>query len=184
MRSPRLVLLLLPALLFILAAAPPDPLVGLKTACEKSKDQNSLHKALQALAPPLRFELTEDFTLTPMRPDEHRYTLRFRQPIPAERLVAAMGWTRAYAVSSDVHQETWGIVLWKSDVAEDGNFSGPRIGIQDPHVGAWAFMPSLADRPAGPLPKLAAGASPAYDLTAYSAQVTTVEIEPWSPDRQ
>ena len=62
--------------------------------------------------------------------------------------------------------------------------SGPRIAVQYPHVGAWAFMATLDDRPAGDLPKLTTGASPAYDLTVYPSQVTEIEIEPWSPDWQ
>jgi hypothetical protein len=172
MRSPGLVLLLIPALLS-LAATSPDPLTGLKTACERSKDQDSLRSSLQALAPTLGFELVENV-------EDHQYTLRFRQPIAAARLLKVMGWTRAYAFSGDVHQETWMIGLWTSDVPDE---YGPRIGVKDPQVGAWAVTPSLAARPAGDLPNLVAGASPAYDLTAYTAQVTEIEIEPWSPDR-
>jgi hypothetical protein len=184
MRSLRAVLLLVPAFLS-LAANSPDPLTRLKTACEESKDQAALHRALQALAPALGAELLEDFNLHPMRPGSYRYTLRFRRPIDAERLLDVMGWTRAYAVSGDVHQETWGIRLWASDLPDDGTpGNNPLIGTQNPRLGLWAVMASLAGRPAGDLPKVSAGASPAYDLTTYPAQVTEIEIEPWSPDWQ
>jgi len=181
MRNLRLVLLLVPALLS-LAATPPDPLTRLKTACEKSKDLKTLNRELKALAPTLGFELEESIA-DPESPEDGRITLRFRRPIPAARLLAAMGWTRAYAFSGDVHQETWSIALWTADLPEDENSGGPSIGIKEPRIGAWTLTPNLAGLPAGDLPKLSAGASAAYDLSKYPAMVAEIEIALWSEER-
>jgi hypothetical protein len=103
--------------------------------------------------------------------------LTFAWPIPARVLIAAMGWERPYAVSGDTHQNGWSLRLFTADIDDR---SGTRIATHTPHVGAWAVDATLDGRPAGELPKLASGGSPAYDLLhGYDAKVTSLLVEPW-----
>lgn len=103
----------------------------------------------------------------------HYVTLSFSAPIPAGTLCTAMAWTRPYAVSGDVSQRRWHIRLWASDLADP---YGPRIHTVLPTIGVWSISAWLTDRPAGELPGVAAGASPAYDLTTYPAEVAALEL--------
>ncbi|HEY0135401.1 MAG TPA: hypothetical protein VGB85_15060 [Nannocystis sp.] len=48
----------------------------------------------------------------------------------------------------------------------------PRIATELPRFGAYRVEAELTARPTGELPPLQSGASPAYDLAAYSATVT------------
>jgi len=99
--------------------------------------------------------------------------LVFTEPVPAPALCAAMGWARAYAFSPDVHQTLWEVGLWVADLADP---YGPRIYTQPPRLGAWRVAARLTGRPPGPLPGVAAGASPAYPLDAYPAAVARLEL--------
>jgi hypothetical protein len=98
--------------------------------------------------------------------------LTFPEPIPAGTLCEAMGWARPYALSGDVEQRRWQLQLWAADLADP---YGQRIHTRRPEVGPWSVTAWLAGRPAGSLPGVAAGASPAYDLATYPASVTTIE---------
>ena len=107
-------------------------------------------------------------------PQPYRYaTLTFSSPIPAGTLGEAMGWARPFALSGDVSQRSWHIRLWAADLADP---YGPRIHAVLPSLGVWSVTAWLTGRPAGQLPGVAAGASPAYDLTTYLASVTTLEL--------
>jgi hypothetical protein len=108
----------------------------------------------------------------------YRYaTIAFAAPIPALALCEAMGWQRPYALSTDVHQTGWKIRLWVADLADP---FGPRIHTRPPRLGIWAVIAQLSNRPQGALPALSAGASPAYDLHVYAADITMLEIHAWA----
>lgn len=98
--------------------------------------------------------------------------LTFPQPIPASTLCEAMGWAQPYALSGDVEQRRWHIHLWVAHLADP---YGQHIHTRRPEVGAWSITAWLAGRPAGPLPGVAAGASPAYDLGTYPTSVVALE---------
>lgn len=99
--------------------------------------------------------------------------LTFPAPIPAGALCEAMEWARPYALSGDVSQRRWHIQLWVADLADP---YGQRIQTRQPQVDPWSVTAWLAGRPAGPLPGVVAGASPAYDLATYPASVDTLEV--------
>lgn len=106
----------------------------------------------------------------------HPYAvLTFPEPIPASALCEAMGWARPYALSGDVEQRRWHIQLWAGDLADP---YAQRIATRRPEVGPWVLTAWLAGRPAGPLPGVVAGASPAYDLATHPASVATLEARP------
>jgi len=150
-------------------AAAPDPLLALRRAIEQSPDEGALRARLKALAPVVGFELSEQ----PAREGRQSFTLTLAAPLPSRRLSEAFGWPRSYAISGDVHQISWSLLLSSGDIDDRYN---PRIGAHAPHVGAWAVEPSLDGRPPGDLPALVSGASPAYDLAVYRANVTALEI--------
>lgn len=99
--------------------------------------------------------------------------LTFPAPIPASALCETMGWARPYALSGDAEQRRWHVQLWVADLADP---YGQRIHTRRSEVGAWSVTAWLTGRPAGPLPGVAAGASPAYDLATYPASVITIEV--------
>ena len=107
--------------------------------------------------------------------------VKLREPLPARELAAAMKWKRPYVVSSDVHQENWRLVVWESDLKDP---YGKRIAAVEPTVGKWVFVRvDVDDRPAGDPPGISWGASPAYPLDRYTANVTRFEIELLDPER-
>lgn len=106
-----------------------------------------------------------------------RVTLQF-PAVAAATLVHDWKLARPYAIAVDVHQQTWEIGLWQQDVPDP---YGKRIATKAVAYGAWTVEVRLAGRPEGALPKVSAGASPAYDLNAYAAKVTSVTIELTKP---
>lgn len=100
--------------------------------------------------------------------------LTFPAPLPAGALCEAMGWAQPYALSADVSQRRWHIQLWVADLADP---YGPRIQTRRPEAGPWSVTTWLTGRPAGPLPGVAAGASPAYNLATYQASVVALEVK-------
>jgi hypothetical protein len=109
---------------------------------------------------------------------QYRYaTIACAAPVSATPFCEAMGWQRPYALSTDVHQRRWTIQLWVADLADP---YGPRIHTRYPSLGAWAVIPQLTDRPQGTLPSLHAGASPAYDLRVYAADIVSIEVHAWA----
>jgi hypothetical protein len=97
-------------------------------------------------------------------------TLHFGSPIPATLVAQALGWYGGYAISGDVHQSRWYFVQRTGDLATD------RIATELPHIGRWDVRIVLAGRPAGSLPTLVSGASPAYDLSHYPADAVEIEF--------
>lgn len=108
------------------------------------------------------------------RSDEPSYcTVRFSEPIDAKAFIQVFGWARPYAISHDVHQESWHVDVWTKDLKDA---YGPRIACRAPLVGVWSIDVQLADRPEGDLPGISCGASPAYDLARYSGNVIGFEV--------
>jgi len=108
-----------------------------------------------------------------------------RPPLPASAVIAGLGLVRPYAFSGDVHQETWDVALWTMDIDDRW---GPKIAVHSPHLGDWAVEPQLSRRPRGELPKVTAGAAPAYELSMPEAladlTVVAFRIELWSDWQQ
>jgi hypothetical protein len=100
-------------------------------------------------------------------------TLRFPGR-DAQWLMTAWHLDRVYAVATDPHQESWQLARYGHDVADP---NGTRIAVIPIVLGNWTVRPRLAGRPAGPLPNVAAGASPAYDISAYAASVVGIDLE-------
>ncbi|MEO8549568.1 MAG: hypothetical protein ABI678_06330 [Kofleriaceae bacterium] len=99
-------------------------------------------------------------------------TLQF-DPKDAAWLSSTWKLAKPYALAMDVHQRSWTIQLYAQDVADPYN---KRIATNPIKLGRWTVWPRLAGRPKGALPKLAAGASPAYDLATYKASVVSLEL--------
>jgi hypothetical protein len=91
----------------------------------------------------------------------------------ASWLVTTWQLARPYATATDAHQLSWRVVLYKQDVSDPGN---ARIAVDPIKSGNWTITPRLEGRPEGALPPEVAGASPAYDLTRYSARVIGIDI--------
>lgn len=100
-------------------------------------------------------------------------TLRFPGR-DAQWLVTAWRLDRVYAVATDPHQQNWQLLRYGQDVPDP---NGTRIALIPITFGSWTVRPRLAGRPAGPLPDVVAGASPAYDISAHSAQVVGIDID-------
>ena len=147
----------------------------LKDALTQAYTLPDAQAAIQAFAPELGITYDEH----PVFGRHHyRYaTLAFAAPVAATPFCEAMGWQRPYAVATDVHQTHWTIQLWVADLADP---YGPRIHARYPRFGQWAVIPQLSGRPQGALPALHAGASLAYDLRAYTADIISIEVLAWA----
>lgn len=99
--------------------------------------------------------------------------LHLKEPSPALAFCKHLGWNRPYAYSSDVHQNNWWMELWEADLKDP---HGVRIALESPKIGRWRIRLALSGQPSGELPKTSAGASPAYDLRRYKADIVYLEI--------
>jgi hypothetical protein len=77
------------------------------------------------------------------------------------------------AVSPDVHQHTW-VILVVGDELTDPH--GARIASERITAGRWELVPALTARPDGELPGVVSGASPAYDVCEGGGLVRSIEI--------
>lgn len=88
-----------------------------------------------------------------------------------------MGWTQAYAVSGDAHQNSWRImVAAKDESAQKDTGVKRRIATRFPVLGVWKVQCALAERPQGELPDVVDGASPAYFLGIYKDAVSSIAL--------
>lgn len=99
--------------------------------------------------------------------------MSFNKPLPADKFCNAMGWRGCYGVSTDVHQNLWWVMIWNSDIKAQ---YGKRISVNSPQIDDLTVSVGLSGRPKGKLPNVVAGASPAYDLSIYPAEVETFYI--------
>jgi hypothetical protein len=96
----------------------------------------------------------------------------------ARDLCAAWGLEKPVAVSGDVHQHTWSILVAGEEL---GDPHGRRIASRPFTAGRWHVVPRLGGRPAGELPGVSSGASPAYDVLECGGVVRSIEIAPIRP---
>jgi len=94
-------------------------------------------------------------------------------PIDARSLCAAWGIDCPVAVSGDVHQRSWCIRIAGDALSDPHN---RRIAVAPLLVGRWEVDLRLAGRPAGELPGVVAGASPAYNLLEREAGIIRMEV--------
>ena len=104
-----------------------------------------------------------------------RVTLTLDPPADARELCDAWAVARPVAVSPDVHQRMWQIVVAGDELPDP---YGRRIASAPIRAGRWDITPALAGRPAGELPGVMSGASPAYDVRERGGAVCAIEIVP------
>jgi hypothetical protein len=133
----------------------------------------ALGQKLAALPPdgnPTALDLGKDIKLTVERDG---FSLCFVVAVDAYELAEAFGWARPFGISTDVHQRRWQLALYAGDLADAHNH---RIATTTPQLGQWRARAELDGRPAGALPPLVAGASPAYEFPRYHATVKVVRL--------
>jgi len=118
-----------------------------------------------------------------------RITLNLDPPADARDLCALWGITRPAAVSGDVHQRTWSVLVAGDELPDPDR---RRIAARPLTAGRWDVEPRLTERPSGELPGVVCGASPAYDVRERGGKVraiviaasarTTRVLEPHDPD--
>lgn len=99
--------------------------------------------------------------------------LGLARSVDARFLCGAWGVPRPVAVSGDVHQTSWEILVGGPEAPDPYQ---RRITAEPFLVGCWEVRPYLTGRPPGPLPGLVAGASPAYDVAERGGQVAQIEV--------
>ena len=104
-----------------------------------------------------------------------RVVLDVDPPIDARALCEAWGIARPVAVSGDVHQRRWQVLLAGEDL---GDPYQRRIAARTFATGRWDVHLHLAARPSGDLPRVVAGASPAYDVLERAGQIRRLEVSP------
>lgn len=128
--------------------------------------------SLGALAAAMRSRAAPIPGVTVEGPGGNTVTVRFAAPsvFPLAQVARQLGWGAGYLVSGDVTQRSWHFVLSAGQIAPE------RIGVETPHIGAWDVRIIADARPAGPLPPLVGGASPAYDAMRYPASAVAIEF--------
>lgn len=107
-----------------------------------------------------------------------RVRLELDPPADARELCAGWGIARPVAVSPDVEQRTWRIFVAGEELPD---LYARRIASASITAGRWDIAPYLAARPAGELPGVVSGASPAYDVRERGGAVRWIEIAPTHP---
>ena len=82
---------------------------------------------------------------------------------------------RPVAVSPDVEQRTWQILVAGAELADP---YGRRMASEPITAGRWDVAAYLVARPRGDLPGVVSGASPAYDVHERGGAVRRIEITP------
>lgn len=99
--------------------------------------------------------------------------LRLEPPVDARGICSLWSIRAPVAVSGDVHQRSWSIRRAGPVLPDTVSH---RIESLPVMVGRWEVRLWLSDRPAGPLPAVVSGASPAYDLAACGGRVASLDI--------
>jgi GNAT superfamily N-acetyltransferase len=105
-----------------------------------------------------------------------RVTLQVDPPADARALCEAWAIDRPVAVSPDVHQRTWQLLV-AGEVLPDP-YAPRRIAAHSITAGRWEVAAYLSARPSGELPGVVSGASPAYDVRERGGTVRSIEISP------
>jgi hypothetical protein len=95
--------------------------------------------------------------------------------VTAEQFARWLLLDEAYLVSSDAHQASWAIQVKVGDLDDPYQ---TRIHVTRPVVGPWELLIRVDGRPDGPLPRIVAGASPAYPVAGSGVLVTNVTFSP------
>jgi hypothetical protein len=90
-------------------------------------------------------------------------------------LADAWGIEQPLGVSGDVHQHRWHLLVAGDELPDPHR---RRLAATDPIAGGWTLRVLLDGRPSGPVPDVACGASPAYDLRATGGRVVSITVEP------
>jgi hypothetical protein len=114
-------------------------------------------------------------TTTGIQPtDGETLGFSFTPPIDAKKLAKLLRIKgELFIVSGDVHQRSWELRVGGGRVPDPHN---QRIATDMPTFGSWKLDIGISERPGGPLPKLVAGASPAYPLAGRTALVTRMRF--------
>ena len=104
-----------------------------------------------------------------------RVVLSLDPPVDARALCRAWAIARPVAVSGDVHQRRWGIVVAGEDLPDPYQ---RRIAAQTFATGRWEVAIDLAGRPSGALPGVVVGASPAHDVLERGGAVVRLAVSP------
>jgi hypothetical protein len=99
--------------------------------------------------------------------------------VTAEQFARWLLLDEAYLVSSDAHQASWAIQVKVGDLDDPYQ---TRIHVTRPVVGPWELLIRVDGRPDGPLPRIVAGASPAYPVAGSGVLVTNVTFSPHPMD--
>jgi len=106
-------------------------------------------------------------------PGAARMTVELATEHDAAHVAELLGWTDVHVISGDVHQRGWHLTVRTEDVPDPHR---RRIATKTPSYGGWALDVDATARPEGPLPEIAAGASPGYPLASYTAKVQRFSI--------
>jgi GNAT superfamily N-acetyltransferase len=104
-----------------------------------------------------------------------RVTLAVDPPADARELCAAWAIAEPVAVSPDVEQRTWQLCVAGRELSDP---YARRIASDPITAGRWDVVAYLTGRPAGGLPGVVSGASPAYDVRERGGAVRSIEITP------
>lgn len=104
-----------------------------------------------------------------------RVTLAVDPPADARELCAAWAIAEPVAVSPDVEQRTWQVCVAGRELSDP---YARRIASDAITAGRWDVIAYLAARPAGALPGVVSGASPAYDVRERGGAIRSIEITP------
>jgi hypothetical protein len=150
----------------------PVYLERLRDAIESASSVAEIRAAVEALAPALELA-HQEVVVKESYPEPDRHALlAFTQPVEARALCEAMGWERAYACSTDVHQQSWYVQIRPRDAASPYSTAVPEIGI-------WIVRAYLTARPLGDHFEMLIGPSAAYDMYVHPAQVDRLTLQGW-----
>ena len=104
--------------------------------------------------------------------------LLLEPPVDARWLCAAWGIDRPVAVSGDSMQRSWEVLEAGAELPDP---HARRIAADRFSAGRWRVGLRLAGRPAGPLPDMVCGASPAYDVHERGGEIRRLDVTVVAP---
>ena len=176
-----------------------EQLIKLREAIRNSRDIREADVVIGSLASELNFKYERFDWFGPrhegrrkrieevykvLLPESAEYSDQFRvtfaEPLPAREFCEAIGWERAYGVSTDVHQALWYIRVPESDLADRRYLPEREPSVRPeafrlPRLGEWSIKANLDGRPAGS-PAGFSGPSGVYNI--HYSQVRSVDGYP------